>query len=273
MPKKFLYLIQCEGTQFPYPELQSSTTADIIGLSYQEKRKDMLFLPNSTWTQGRNHLLAHAKKLPQQYEYYIFLDDDVEFIKGNWGEYEQFLSKYQPAIGTLPFEEHDLSTRSVVYGFDAIVSGFHRSVVFDDAVLPYQTIFDDQSWWFSQYILFNLTTLFYSGYVIQHNAMLIKNTQHRAYPRPKMGRIGRIYASVNLPLSTIGMKKRYPGQGFRRVDKWISKQLLNSCKCYILISRIKHLYYKTSKLPPAKADYTVPESTKQKYFRNYGQNK
>ncbi|MCM0758029.1 hypothetical protein M7775_05490 [Sporomusa sphaeroides DSM 2875] len=34
------------------------------------------FMPNSTWSEGRNRLWQHVK---DQYDYYLFLDDDLEF--------------------------------------------------------------------------------------------------------------------------------------------------------------------------------------------------
>ena len=84
--------------------------------------------------------------------YYIFLDDDIEFVRGDWREFEALLLKYMPAIATPRKGNFDEDNRlvsehnkivdsqleaQVVYSYDAMFNSFHRDVVFDSLVLPY----------------------------------------------------------------------------------------------------------------------------------------
>ncbi len=43
-------------------------------------------------------MLAEAHKLGD-YRYFIFMDDDVEFVRGGYGDFESLLLQLRPAIG------------------------------------------------------------------------------------------------------------------------------------------------------------------------------
>ena len=77
--KKYAYLVQ--GTsRTPVHNLDKNDNVDIFFLSFVKKTGD-IFLPNSTFNQGRNALLRHALAMEQSpgYEYFIFVDDDVRW--------------------------------------------------------------------------------------------------------------------------------------------------------------------------------------------------
>lgn len=54
---------------------------DLFFITFKEKNSNAIdFLPNSTWSEGRNRLWEYAKG---KYDYYLFLDDDLQFKKVN----------------------------------------------------------------------------------------------------------------------------------------------------------------------------------------------
>jgi len=197
--KNFLYMTQTEST-IPenYRHLISTDQSDLLCLSWktpdpkaQQLNPNMkaLYLPNSTWTEGRNRLIYEARNLKQTYLYYILMDDDLEFHNGSFKEYEEFLLKYMPAIGNPRIwfhnrhcEKLDMETHTL-YSYDAALNGFHRDLFFDDTIFPYIWKFDHKSWWYSQLILIHLAAPFYRSHTLQHNPCQIKNDSHRPYPR------------------------------------------------------------------------------------------
>jgi hypothetical protein len=51
---------------------------DLFFVTYRQKNsKAIAFLPNSTWSEGRNYLWEYVKG---KYDYYLFIDDDLEFF-------------------------------------------------------------------------------------------------------------------------------------------------------------------------------------------------
>ena len=78
--KTTLYLIQ---TAKGLPELYQCLKAkNYLILSYKEQTEDTtIFAPNTTWTQGRNLLYQYVRDHNLQYDYYVFMDEDVMFKK------------------------------------------------------------------------------------------------------------------------------------------------------------------------------------------------
>ncbi len=97
--KSFIYLVQGESNLISnYLDLKKREDADVIYLTYDKKVENAIYFPNSTWSEGRNKLLK-AARLKGEYLYYIFCDDDIEFRKGSWDEFERLLILHKPAIG------------------------------------------------------------------------------------------------------------------------------------------------------------------------------
>lgn len=188
--KKFLYLVQGRGE---LPEVYSTienAQADIIRLSWKEKIDGAIYFPNSTWTQGRNRLLEEARKRETPYLYYIFLDDDIVFEKGDWRTFEECLVKYEPAAATPFCSWYPPNKNSLLeleahtcFMFDAMFNAFHRDIVNDDLVLPYYTGFDHKSWWYSQWFVIHLMHAFFPKHVLQFNGVWVGNSAHGIYPQ------------------------------------------------------------------------------------------
>jgi len=181
--------------------LKDRSEIDVIFLTYDEQIDDAIYFPNSTWAEGRNHLLEQALALGKDYQYYIFLDDDAVFQKGSFEEFEAQLAKYNPAIAVPVFSPKTemtilgfgLSPRSRLFApikdyqickyADAQFIAFHKDVIADRLVVPLQTRFDKVSWAGTsstqQLLIFNL----YSDTTLQFNTVIVTNEAHRDYPR------------------------------------------------------------------------------------------
>jgi len=61
--KNIVYLVQGESYLVKeYYHLQERDNADAIFLTYDRQIDGAVYFPNSTWTEGRNKLLAAARK-------------------------------------------------------------------------------------------------------------------------------------------------------------------------------------------------------------------
>jgi len=186
--KNFVYLVQGESDLVKeYYHLQERDNADAIFLTYDRQIDGAVYFPNSTWTEGRNKLLAAAMK-KGEFLYYIFCDDDIEFTKGNWDKFELLLLKYRPAIGCPVF----LKTKKTKVRFldwqvffvnDEQLMAFHQNVVRDGILLPYQTALDKVHWWSSCNIQEVLIQNFYKEYCLQFNKIEVLNKLHTRYDK------------------------------------------------------------------------------------------
>ena len=196
--KNFVYLMQGTSDRIgEYLHLRERPDADAVFLTYDREREGCIFFPNSTFMQGRNRMLAEARKLGD-YRYFIFMDDDVEFVRGSYDEFESLLLQLRPAIGVPVFGR----LRDAVIGFgspfgriylpymdwqiawdyDGQMNAYHRDLVLDGLVIPYWESFTD-NWWVSDIISSALAMNFYRGGVLQFNRIVISNKIHRDYAK------------------------------------------------------------------------------------------
>ncbi len=202
--KEFIYLIQ-SAAGMPYPELEGPS-CDLILLTWQHPvdRDNAVFLPGSSWNEGRNRLLWEARRRARQtgndYRYYIFLDDDCRVredvalarklglpLTGNpFRTFERFLLEWEPAVGYTRYDwQHCEKDRAVNLGhnFDALFNAFHREAL--ELLLPYYTGFDSESWLYAQHLLNHLASLFYHPHRIQCNLVETANTRRKGYAQRK----------------------------------------------------------------------------------------
>ena len=103
--KKFIYLVQGKKENVQKFSFLQTEISDLITLTFDyDFNNDInwlknLYLPKSTWAEGRNLQLEYASNLNIDYLYYIFLDDDTKMIKGTFNHFEELLIKYEPAVG------------------------------------------------------------------------------------------------------------------------------------------------------------------------------
>lgn len=190
--KFFLYLIQGRKKNvLKYSYLQNHH-ADLIALTFDEAIKESelqsitnIFFPKSTWAEGRNKQLGFAKNLETKYLYYIFIDDDVEFIEGDFFSFEQKLLQNKPAIGvpllTIIKNTNRYNAKLAIQhpvALDTQVQAFHYKVIDESVVMPLETKFDKLSWWYACEINQFLILSFYKNYVMQFNDIVVDNVGH-----------------------------------------------------------------------------------------------
>ena len=187
--KNFIYLVQGQSGRIKnYLHLAAREQADALFLTYDKPLEggEALFLPQSSWAEGRNRLLELARQRGA-YRYYIFCDDDISFIKGDWDEFEAQLLALKPAIGipvvpktanhTVAWLKHQVFLLN-----DEQLMAFHHEVVADALVLPYQLQFDATHWWITCEIQQALIQYFYPRGAVQFNRVEIANDCHDRYP-------------------------------------------------------------------------------------------
>ena len=190
--KDFIYLGQGQsGRVANYRHLAARKQADALFLTYDTplEGEGALFLPRSTWAEGRNRLLEVARQRGA-YRYYIFCDDDIAFVRGGWDEFEAQLLAFEPAIGvpvvprtlkyTLAWLEHQAFLIN-----DEQLMAFHHEVVADALVLPYQRQFDAIHWWIACEIQQALVQRFYPRGAVQFNRVEIANECRARYSTPE----------------------------------------------------------------------------------------
>ena len=121
---KLVYMVQTEADlpEVFYPLLHMPDVT-VLHLSFRKQVPGALYLPDSTWTEGRNALLAAARAMGQDFEYYVFCDDDLEFERGSFSVFNAQLAETRPAIGIPLYDfapnHHDDLESHTVYAFDA----------------------------------------------------------------------------------------------------------------------------------------------------------
>ena len=221
-PKLFIYLTQ---TEHCLPQNLSSSKemgdentckCDVIVLSYRAPCQEAkpshvsyLFVGESSWTLGRNILYFVAREKTPGYNYYIFLDDDIELrfnsftpqeMKklGPFRAFEEWLLDYQPAVGIvdqlgsfgaikilekrrLKCGIHETSMVIPTAYFDALFNAFHRDAI--EHILPYPTKYDKESWWASQLHVMCSVELKFRGQAMMFVPVAVNNPQHHTYPK------------------------------------------------------------------------------------------
>lgn len=165
---------------------------DLITLTYDKEIKqhdiewEAIFAPGTTWAEGRNILLEKAKlKRKSGYRYYIFFDDDAEFVKGTFFEFANNVLDLKPDFAVPLSNIIKLSGRFTPdieterpFAFDQIVQAYSYKAVKESIAIPYCTEYDDLSWWYSCEINQLLTLSFYSNSSIQFNNIELFNGHH-----------------------------------------------------------------------------------------------
>ena len=152
MSKDFLYLVQASSDMVERHLSLETSRADLIIYTFDKKVKypNALFKPGTVWGEGRNILIEAAKKLKHKYKYYILLDDDVEFIKGSFKDFEDEVLLAEPdvCIPAIPWYYNEIlgKYRKLMpcryLAMNLIDSGyisFSRELFFTDKLLPYHT--------------------------------------------------------------------------------------------------------------------------------------
>ena len=148
--KKFLYLVQAHA-EFAEKHLKlRSSRADVLIYTFDRKidKPGFLYKPNTVWHQGRNILIEAAKKLPRKYSYYVLMDDDIVFRKGNHKGFEEDVLNMKPDLcqplyySSWFLKKHSRRTPfpySEFHDCDCAFVCIGRKLFFDEKLLPYET--------------------------------------------------------------------------------------------------------------------------------------
>ena len=194
---QFLYLIQGKAANVRNYTVLNSDVSRIMGLTYDEPLDGFDYLPKSSFAQGRNHQYALAKERLSEFDYFIFIDDDVVFRRGSFERMERNLALDRPDIG-VPVTE---KTRSSVIGVELgrLIKPFLRKQRFhlndeqylalsrrairEELIFPLLEDWDETSWFVCCLIQENLIQHHYHKTGRQFNDCEIVNEQHSGdYP-------------------------------------------------------------------------------------------
>ena len=166
--------------------------SDLFTLSYDHPLqpdivnwKSSTYLPKSSWAEGRNSLLEGVINSGLEYDYYIFLDDDVEFVTGSFSRFEELIELYRPSYAVPLCEEIEKSYRyspnleiQHPVATDQQIQAFSKSVIDDGLIVPFETCFDKESWWYTAEINNSLTLTLLRGDCAQFNTLKVRNNCH-----------------------------------------------------------------------------------------------
>lgn len=188
MNKPFLYLIQAGGALPPHYSSISGDRADTEVLTWRDPIPGCHHRPGTTWSAGRNALLAAVKSKLDRYSYVVFLDDDIEFRRGSWRDFEDWILRFRPAVASphlvdYPAQVDKRCDVQTMYAFDACYNAFRTDVVRSGWLVPYEERFDGISWWYSQYVLIHKAQARFASAAYQFNRVEIRNLRHGEYPR------------------------------------------------------------------------------------------
>jgi len=202
------YLAQCKSENVDRIKAIVPKHNKLTILTWDKKVNGCFYLPESSWSEGRNHLFENSKHDTES-TYFIFLDDDVEFEQGNFLDFELFLRDFNPSIGVpvmqkskkfvsiIKFFFEKSKNTSVCFRMDEQVQAFSRNVVFDGVALPYPTLFDKECWWYNTELHQSNVKSVYFNSILQCNDVVVLNHEHANYPRDfskfRMSEIGSMF--------------------------------------------------------------------------------
>jgi hypothetical protein len=235
--KDFIYLVQGTAKNVKnYFHLKNRKNSDAIFLTYDQQIKEALFLPNSLWSNGRNKMLDYVLSSKSNYKYYIFCDDDVEFIRGNWDVFEESLNALKPAVAVpiFPKTKHTqiplLAYQSFLINDEQMIA-IHQDLVHSGLLVPYWEQFDKTHVWPSCETQELLIQNFYFSSAIQFNKVKISNDLHRYDIDENSHEIPITIGSKNFRVCL----REWFGKQFKNKRQDISKSVLR--KIHIILWR------------------------------------
>ena len=193
--KKFAYCIGGCRSVPSFIDTLTTDRSDCFSLYWKEPGPPgSHFRPATTATSGRNVVFEEAKK--GDYEYIIFMDDDVTFAGLSHAEgfrkFESLVDEFHPAIATPRYKWHlgrngleqnrDPSARvQGIIALDICLNAVHRSVW--QWLLPYWCEFDPDSWWNAAHVFNRVAAVLWPGGSVQFNELTVINNRSDPYPR------------------------------------------------------------------------------------------
>lgn len=218
-----------------------------ISLTWDVPREGSVFLPKSSWSEGRRKL-CHQALASSQVDYIVFMDGDAITTPAELDVFERTVSELRPAVAVPRVPKTERYTKKVdtsrhpwvlAYDSDEQFQCFDVRILRDHlGGSPYVSDYDKVSWWYPCVLNQKLIRQHYWRSFIQVNGITVGNDSHGSYPNsfdPKFifGELRRLGINATLPLSAGG---RFSGTWFDKravsIDKrlfalmcWFSKKL------------------------------------------------
>ncbi len=162
----------------------------LITLCYQgehcvEGAAACLSSTEASWAGGRNLMLDVARSAFPHALYYVFSDDDVEFVRGSYAEFEDCLRETRPILGfpLMPKGKMnyafrpDLRVQRAV-AIDEQMYAVHRDVIGALGIAPLDVQHDDKSWYAPAITFEYLVAKLHGDLAHQYNDVEISNDGH-----------------------------------------------------------------------------------------------
>ena len=153
--KQFLYLVQSRIKCLESHKILENDNSDYIVATFEKKidQENFIYVPNTIWTEGRNALYEEALKRKDQYEYFVFLDDDIVFERGSFRVFENEVLHIQadfamPVYLGHPFirkyDSYNPFQYSTITFIDQIMVCMSRELFCSPKLLPYDMDYVDK---------------------------------------------------------------------------------------------------------------------------------
>jgi len=157
-----VFLVQGRKVEYEYwcNELNGR---DFIFATWDKEIKGALFIPNTTWAEGRAILYSQAKKYFPNFLSVTFIDGDARIESGNLSEYLAFWHKNSDLDVLVPWCDKinrfsfvkSIAASGGIFDTDELFQTFSRRYLkseFSDRS-PFVTTYDDKSWWYACFIM------------------------------------------------------------------------------------------------------------------------
>jgi hypothetical protein len=229
-PIKHVFVVMGQAREYPYwTESVPSNTRLVFGAydtqdnchSLPDQDRECLFIPGTTWSQGRNFLVQHVKNtITPDVAYITLADADIRLQCQHTNCYQlwlEFLEKTNPPAAFVIGNDFYLlgktppNTMFQSDAFDAAYNAYHVDAI--DTILPYETKFDQRSWWIAQSVLWQRIHCFAPVYAVGPLDIFYENAGHQPYPRGR-DRGQEIQAQRNFT-STINVSLPLPAEDYK----------------------------------------------------------
>lgn len=214
----FCYLVQAPAF-FDTGHLTKANASFAMVLQWKKEQPqpNSVFLPNSTWNQGRNALFAAARR--HQCRYYIFVDEDAELVHREWDsdgdsltkpeqlgdtwrEFEHLLLTWRPAVAVphAPWHRTNNKHKSVaetIALYDHMILALSSSAV--DCVLPYEVRWDLDALDYSVIPSYIIGHMLFPDLVVQFKSLSTINKVTQPSNKPNSFILSIIHLALRSP--------------------------------------------------------------------------
>lgn len=220
---KIIYLVQGRARELQYWRNKLETRQYLLA-SWDEKSDISIYIPNTTWAEGRKILYEYAQQLYQDFDYVVFIDGDALLKEGSLDQFEENIINDMPCIA-LPWCDklnrfkflRKIVSKGGMFDSDELFQGFSRQYLIDnfDDSSPYNPAYDNISWWLSCIISqaeFRKTSF---GEAIIYSDVYIVNSDHsgeynRDFTHKKQSDVLKLEGlKIHFPLSVYMSRNLY----------------------------------------------------------------